>query len=85
MEKTAITSLKEETGAGTIEESDKEAAEIKLVENAFVYITEKRYPLECSKNEKLSIRRKAERLQVKDGDLLYKKKDGNEVRASHVR
>ena len=63
-----------ETGVDQQTDSD-----LKLVEHAFYYITEKKYPPECTKNDKRSIRRKAEKLNVVNGELFYKKKDGNEV------
>ena len=63
-----------ETGVDQQTDSD-----LKLVEHAFYYITEKSYPPECTKNDKRSIRRKAEKLNVVKGELFYKKKDGNEV------
>ena len=37
-----------------------EECEFVLVEKAYVYLVEKRYPSECDKNEKRRIRRKAE-------------------------
>ena len=55
--------------------------EVALVEKAYFYLTEKRYPADCTKNEKRSIRRKSEKLVVKDGVLYYRKKDGGEVRS----
>ena len=54
-------------------------AETALVEKAFLYARNKRYPENCTKNEKRCIRRKAERLVAKEGVLYYKKKDGDEV------
>ena len=54
-------------------------SDLKLVENAYQYITDKTYPPGSTKNEKRSIRRKAEKLVVVKGELLYRKKDGNEV------
>ena len=61
------------------ETDDNEEGEVALVEKAYLYLTEKRYPIQCSKNDKRIIRTKAERLEVKDGVLYYKKKDGNKV------
>ena len=54
--------------------------EVALVEKAYFYLTEKRYPADCTKNEKRSTRRKSEKLVVKDGVLHYRK-DGSEVRS----
>ena len=53
--------------------------ETALVGNAFLYVTTKKYPADCTKNEKRCIRRKAERLVEKQGEIFYRKKDGNEV------
>ena len=54
-------------------------SDLKLVEHAFLYLTDKTYPSECTKNEKRSIRRKADKLVIVSGELFYKKKDGKEV------
>ena len=54
-------------------------SDLKLVEHAFLYLTDKTYPPECTKNEKRSIRRKADKLVIVSGELFYKKKDGKEV------
>ena len=59
---------------------DREAdSDLKLVEHAFIYLSDKTYPPECTKNEKRSTRRKAKKLTIVSGELYYKKKDGNEV------
>ena len=53
---------------------DKETdSDIKIIENAFQYITDKMYLLGSTKNEKRSIRRKAEKLVVMNGELYRKK------------
>lgn len=54
-------------------------AETELLQNAFVYLTDKTYPETCSKNEKRCIRKKVQTLVVKEGVLYYKKKSGDEV------
>ena len=46
-----------------------------LVEHAFLYLSDKTYPPECTKNEKRSIRCKAEKLVIINGELFYKKKE----------
>lgn len=56
-----------------------EEAEAVLVEKAYIKLTEGRYPEGASKNDKRSIRRKANTLAVQDGALYYKKKDGKKV------
>ena len=54
-----------------------------LIEKAYVYLTEKRYPDDCEKNEKRIIRKKAQKFVVRDGELQYKKsvrgRDGSKV------
>jgi hypothetical protein len=61
-------------------EIEKESdSDLKLVESAYQYITDKTYPPGSTKNEKRSIRRKADKLVVVNGELLYRKKDGSEV------
>ena len=67
------------SSATEIKETDQQTdSDLKLVENAFHYITDKTYSPECTKNEKHT-RRKAEKLVVVNGELFYKKKDGSEV------
>ena len=48
--------------------------ELALVESAFEYLTKKKYPPGCSKNHKRIIRRKAERLEERNGEILFYKK-----------
>ena len=73
-------SSKERQPSSQAEIDDRETdSDLKLVEHAFVYLTDKIYPPGCTKNEKKSIRRKAEKLTIISGELYYKKKDGNEV------
>ncbi len=57
---------------------DKEAEAV-LLENAYIKLTEGRYRQDASKNDKRSIRRKANTLVVQDGVLFYKKKYGKKV------
>ena len=45
-----------------------------LVEKVVNYITKSSYPPNATKNEKRVIRKKAEKLSVKDGEVFYKKK-----------
>lgn len=57
-----------------------------IMENAYVYLTEKRYPDGCTANTKRAIRRKASKFEVRNGELLYlkckKMKDG--TKANHL-
>ena len=50
--------------------------EIDLVQQAYVYVTDKTYPEGCSENLKRVIRRKAKKFAVRDGELYYYKKKG---------
>ena len=54
-----------------------------LLEKAYTYITSKTYPDGASSNEKRTIRRKAAKFVVRNGELLYRKcrkmKDGEKV------
>lgn len=58
---------------------DIERDEQQLIEDAVLYLQENRYRDDCTKNEKRSIRRKAKRFMLQDGDLLYTKKDNTKV------
>ena len=44
-----------------------------------LYLQENWYRDDCKKNEKRSIRRKAKKLLLQDGDLLYTKKSNTKV------
>ena len=48
--------------------------EQQLLDDAVLYLQENRYRDDCTKNEKRSIRRKAKKFMLQDGDLLYTKK-----------
>ena len=54
-----------------------------FLEKAYTYITSKTYPDGASSNEKRTIRRKAAKFVVRNGELLYRKckrmKDGEKV------
>ena len=50
-----------------------------LIEKVYVKLTEGTYPEGATKNEKRVIRRKAGTLDVVDGVLHYKRKDGRKV------
>ncbi len=53
--------------------------ELKLIEKAYVKLTRGVYPEGATKNEKRVIRKKANTLDIIDGVLYYKKKDGKRV------
>ena len=54
------------------EEKDKAQHEQQLLEEAFAYRTEGKYPEGASDNKKRVIRKKANKFEVKDGELFYK-------------
>ena len=56
-----------------------EEGEAQLIEKAYMKLTEGTYPEGATKNEKRVIRRKAGTLDVVDGVLHYKRKDGRKV------
>ena len=56
-----------------------EEVEGQLMEKAFIKLTQGTYPEGSTKNEKRVIRKKASTLDVIDGVLHYKKKDGKRV------
>ena len=53
--------------------------ELALIENAFEYLTKKKYPPGCSNNHKRIIRRKSERLEEQNGEIFYMKLGGSMV------
>ena len=50
-----------------------------LMEDAVLYLQKQRYRDGLSKNEKRTIRRKATRFTLRNGELLYTKKDKMKV------
>ena len=50
-----------------------------LIEDAILYVQKQRYHEGLSKNEKRTIRRKATRFTLRNGELLYTKKDKMKV------
>ena len=44
-----------------------------MVERAVEYLLDKCYPLNCTENEKRSIRRKAKQLVIRNGEVYYLK------------
>ena len=61
------------------ETQNDEENDVVLVEKAYLYLTDGSYPEGATKNDKRSIRRKAGRLNIRDGELYYKKRGGVEV------
>ena len=52
-----------------------EFEDAKLIEDVVFYLWEKTYRVDCTKNWKRSVRRKAEKFETRDGEILYRKKD----------
>ena len=59
--------------------SDNYEEDVQLLQDAVLYVTEKRYREGSEKNWKRSVRRKANRFKIINGELLYIKKDKKEV------
>ena len=53
-----------------------------LVQEAYVYLTEHRYPPGCISSRKRSIRKKAGKFVVREGEMFFKKKRKGKVRSS---
>ncbi len=45
-----------------------------LVQDVFMYLTEHRYPPCCTEPRKRTIRRKAAKFAIRDGEFFFKKK-----------
>ena len=58
------------------ETQNDEENDVVLVEKAYLYLTDGSYPEGATKNDKRSICRKAGRLNIRDGELYYKKRGG---------
>ena len=53
--------------------------EVQLVEEAYVYLTSKKYPTECTENRKRTIRKKSLKFHIEDGEMYYKQKQKGKV------
>ena len=60
----------------TEEEAERD---LQLVEEAYSYVTKKKYPPGCSDVRKRVIRRKAQKFIVKDGEMFYKQQKKGKV------
>ena len=65
----------EETADSSKEKDITDDTETRLVKNAIYYLTHKTYPIGATKNEKRSIRRRAEAFVERNGEVLYRKPD----------
>ena len=52
----------------------------KEIEEAYVYLTSKKYPNGCSDNRKRIIRKKSQKFLIENGELFYKQKQKGKVR-----
>ena len=60
--------------------SDSDSDEDAIVDDVYAYLVQKSYPKGCSGTRKRQIRKRAERLLVKEGNLYYRfKKEGKQV------
>ena len=50
-----------------------------LIKEVYEYMTQRRYPLGCMEGRKRTIRRKANKFVLKDGELYFKKKQKGKV------
>ena len=48
--------------------------EIELVEDAYTYLTNKTFPADATKNEKRIIRKKAEKITIRNGKFITEKR-----------
>lgn len=58
---------------------DSEEKDQLLVEQAFVYLTTSKYPVDCSENRKRVVRKKSKKFELRDGELFYKQKQKAKV------
>ena len=82
-DRTSISDFSSIEDSATAEEDDLQKNddddELALIDKAFEYLTRKTYPQGCSKNDKRVIRRKAEKLEERNGEMFYKKRGGSTV------
>ena len=62
------------------ESNDYAEKEIELVEEAYVYLTSKKYPNGRSDDRKRIIRKKSQKFPIENGELFYKQKQKGKVR-----
>ena len=51
-----------------------------LVQEVYIYLTERHYPPGCADSQKRSIQKKAGKFVVRDGKMFFKKKRNGKVR-----
>ena len=65
-----------------MDREESESRDQQLLEEAYIYRTEKKYPEEATENRRRIIRKKAAKFVVKDGELFYKMKKKDKVSLS---
>ena len=55
--------------SGELKVDDVNECKIELVEDAYTYLTNKTYPADVTKNEKSIIRKKAEKITIRNGEV----------------
>ena len=63
---------------------EEESSMLDLVNAAFQYLTESKYPVKCTEARKRAIRKKAAMLIVRDGVMFFKKKKKGKVSKCEV-
>ena len=58
---------------------DEVERDMQLLDEAYMYLTDKKYPPGCSDTRKRVIRRKAQRFVVDNGELFYKQQKKGKV------
>ena len=61
------------------EDFERDSADLQLLEEAYIYLTEKKYPPGCNDTRKRVIRKKAQKFVVDKGELLYKQQKKGKV------
>ena len=60
--------------------AEKELNGLDLIDNIYTFVAENRYPEGATVGQKRTIRRKAAKFEVCDGELFYKKTTKDEIR-----
>lgn len=67
-----------------VSKSEEACCEVDLVEGAFLYLTESKYPVKCTDIRKRAIRKKAKMFVIRDGVMYFKKKKKGQVGVSSI-
>ena len=60
-------------------EREEKGSEVILIDRACAYVMSGEYPADANKNERRSIRRKAKKFCITDGEVFYIRTNGSEV------